>query len=111
MPHKRNPRYITPLEVETILDACYLAKPDCHLAHMQCIAKGINDLFRGRPDGIPPQLQSSRVILQPKIMPSKDMTEMVGKCPICSASVFKSPSGLVCTNGHGGIDPVTECQT
>jgi len=54
MPHTRRPRYITPLEVQNILDRCYEAKPDCHLAHMQCIAKGINDLLRGRPSGLIP---------------------------------------------------------
>ena len=52
MPHKNKPRYITPLEVQSILDGCYGC--DCHLAMMQCIAKGINDLLRGRPSGLTP---------------------------------------------------------
>jgi len=46
MPHKNRLRYITPLEVQDILDNCYGS--DCHLAMMQCIAKGINDLLQGR---------------------------------------------------------------
>ena len=50
MPHTKRPRYITPLEVQDILDNCYGC--DCHLAMMQCIAKGINDLLRRRPSGI-----------------------------------------------------------
>ena len=49
MPHKNKPRFITPLEVQSILDGCYGC--DCHLAMMQCIAKGINDLIQGRPKG------------------------------------------------------------
>ena len=52
MPHIKKPRYITPLEVQDILDSCYGC--DCHLAMMQCIAKGINDLLRGRPSGLTP---------------------------------------------------------
>jgi hypothetical protein len=26
----------------------------------------------------------------------------LGSCPHCSASVYRTPSGLACTNGHGG---------
>jgi len=46
MPHTKKIRYITPLEVQDILDNCYGC--DCHLAMMQCIAKGINDLLQGK---------------------------------------------------------------
>jgi len=63
MPHTKKIRYITPLEVQDILDGCYGC--DCHLAMMQCIAKGINDLLRGRPSGIPSQLQPSKIISGP----------------------------------------------
>ena len=104
MPHTKRPRYITPLEVQDILDRCYEAKPDCHLAHMQCIAKGINDLFKGRP---------SRITPQPKAEPIRVTQTPIknGKCPVCNADTFNTPSGIVCTNGHGGITPVEECST
>jgi len=53
MPHTKKIRYITPLEVQDILDNCYGC--DCHLAMMQCISKGINDLIQGRPKGVIPK--------------------------------------------------------
>ena len=57
MPHTKRPRYITPLEVQSILDGCYGC--DCHLAMMQCIAKGINDLLGHRPKIPPPKVSDS----------------------------------------------------
>jgi len=70
MPHKNKPRFITPLEVQDILDNCHGS--DCHLALMQCIAKGINDLLHGRA-------RERTVVYGPKNK-AKDSDSFIGEC-------------------------------
>lgn len=37
---------------------------------------------------------------------SKKTQDSLGACPECGADCVDSPSGVVCLNGHGGVDPV-----
>lgn len=32
--------------------------------------------------------------------------DILGACPVCGAPCYECPSGVVCTNGHGGVEPV-----
>jgi len=36
----------------------------------------------------------------------RSVQEVLGDCPECGADCIDSPSGVVCLNGHGGVDPV-----
>lgn len=36
----------------------------------------------------------------------RSVQEVLGDCPKCGADCIDSPSGVVCLNGHGGVDPV-----
>lgn len=37
---------------------------------------------------------------------NKKAQDSLGACPECGADCVDSPSGVVCLNGHGGVDPV-----
>ena len=39
-------------------------------------------------------------------MSRKIEPDILGACPECGADCVDSPSGVVCMNGHGGVDPV-----
>jgi hypothetical protein len=38
--------------------------------------------------------------------PWRFVPQVAGRCPMCGADCYETPSGIACKNGHGGIDPV-----
>ena len=44
-------------------------------------------------------------------MSRKIEPDILGACPECGADCVDSPSGVVCMNGHGGVEPVAPRKT
>jgi hypothetical protein len=74
-----------------------------YLAHL-----GLED--EGDDEPIPRPPPRPKKPIKP-IKPIKHMNgqaKPVGKCPVCGTAQHKTPSGIVCKNGHGGLDPADE---